>query len=454
MNLPTPPPDQKYFAPWERSFGKIVSAFESFIHHQTTTGKVLMGCALLALIIANSPLASWYHHVFEVPLRIGLGTLTLEKSLHHWINDGLMTLFFLLVGLEIKREVLVGELADPRRAALPIVAAVGGMVFPALLFYLINPEGLAARGWGVPMATDIAFAVGVLVLLGERIPRSLILFLVALAIADDLGAVLMIALFYTAEINFNALLAAALLLGILGAFNLSGVRHPLPYFSVGIVLWLAVLTSGVHATLAGVLLAFTLPTRPKYDPLRFAAHVHRLAGQMEVDSKRDPNVLTNEALRSTLQSLANGARLVQAPSQRIEGGLHLSVALLVIPVFALANAGIPIDLPALGTAFQSDVTWGVIAGLVLGKFIGISGAAWLALRFGVAELPHGTGIRHILGVAWLGGIGFTMSIFIAELAYVGQPQLLVYAKTGVLLASLLAGTIGFVWLWLATRRPF
>lgn len=410
-----------------------------------------MGCALLALIIANSPLASWYHHVFDVPFRIGLGALTLEKSLHHWINDGLMTLFFLLVGLEIKREVLVGELADPRRAALPIVAAIGGMAVPALLFYLINPEGLAARGWGVPMATDIAFAVGVLVLLGERIPRSLILFLVALAIADDLGAVLMIALFYTAEIDVNALLAAALLLGILGTLNLSGVRHPLPYFSVGIALWLAVLASGVHATLAGVLLAFMLPTRPKYDPLRFAAHVRRLVSQMETEANQDPNVLTNEALRTTVQSLADGARLVQAPSQRIEEGLHLWVALLVIPVFALANAGVPIDLAALGAAFQSDVTWGVLAGLVLGKFIGISAAAWLALRFGVAELPHGTQLRHILGVAWLGGIGFTMSIFIAELAYADQPQLLLYAKTGVLLASVIAGTAGYAWLRFVTR---
>ena len=411
-----------------------------------------MACALLALIIANSPLAAWYHHVFEVPFRIGFGALTLEKSLHHWINDGLMTLFFLLVGLEIKREVLVGELADPRRAALPIVAAIGGMVVPALLFYLINPQGPGARGWGVPMATDIAFAVGVLVLLGERIPRSLILFLVALAIADDLGAILMIALFYTAELNVNALLAAVLLLGVLATFNLSGIRHPLPYFSVGVLLWLAVLTSGVHATLAGVLLAFMLPTRPKYDPLRFAAHVRQLAGQMEAAGKQDPNVLTNEALRATLQSLAKDARLVQAPSQRIEEGLHLSVALLVIPIFALANAGIPVDFSALGAAFQSNVTWGVIFGLVLGKFAGISGAAWLALRSGIAELPHGTELRHILGVAWLGGIGFTMSIFIAELAYVGQPHLLVYAKTGVLLASLLAGTFGYVWLRLTTQR--
>jgi len=438
--------DKLIYAPWEKAFDKIVSPFEEFIHRETTSGLLLISCALLALVAANSALSGTYQHFIHAPIAIQIGGWVLEKSLQHWVNDGLMALFFFVVGLELKREILVGELAERSQAALPIVAAVGGMLAPALIYFAMNAHGEGVRGWGIPMATDIAFAIGVLVLLANRIPKALITFLVALAIVDDLGAVVIIAVFYTENIVVNALLLAVVLVGVLIALNFGGIRKPLPYFLIGILLWLALLNSGVHATLAGVLTAFTIPARPKYDPTLFSQHVRDLIGRFEASYRPGQSIMKNEEQQAIVQTLENGVHQVETPLQRLEHSMHLPVAFLVIPLFALINSGIPVDFTTLGETLAHPVTLGVLAGLVLGKFVGIAGASWLALKLGIGQLPAGTSFSQIAGVALLGGIGFTMSIFIADLAFVAQPEQLLMAKTGILAASLLAGVGGYLWL--------
>jgi NhaA family Na+:H+ antiporter len=439
------------WAPWERTFARILTPFEEFIRRETTSGLLLMAAALVALVLANSSLADAYKLVVNLPVGISFADWRLEMTLHHWVNDGLMALFFFVVGMELKREILVGELADLRQATLPIVAALGGILVPALIYALFNPEGGAARGWGIPMATDIAFAVGALVLLAARVPRALITFLVALAIVDDLGAVLTIAIFYTQDLAPQWLGAAAALLTLLVIFNLTGVRKILPYFLVAVLLWYALLESGVHATVAGVLGAFTVPARPKYDPRLFSTHMKDLLERFDASYRRGRDIMTNEELRAVVQTLDNGVVAVQAPLQRLEHIWHLPVAFLVIPVFALFNAGIPLELGSLAVTATHPVTLGVTAGLVLGKFIGITGASLLALKLGIARLPTATRFAQIAAVSLLAGIGFTMSIFIAELAFAGQPQNLLMAKTCVLAASLLSGIAGFAWLWLLGR---
>ena len=441
-----------YHAPWEKAFKKILTPFEEFVRRQTTSGLLLMATAVMALMIANSSLVEAYQHLLHMPIGVNVGSWTLELSLHHWVNDGLMALFFFVVGLELKREILVGELAQPRQAALPIVAAIGGMVVPAMLFLAFNPEGNAARGWGIPMATDIAFAIGALVLLASRVPKALITFLVALAIVDDLGAVVVIAVFYTSHLALDALAVAAMLLGVLVMFNLAGIRKVTPYFLVAMLFWYALLQSGVHATLAGVLGALTVPARPKYDPSLFSAHVKKLMARFDASHQKDKNIMTNDDLCMVVQKLQNDAQQVGTPLQRLEHAWHLPVAFLVIPIFALFNAGIPIEFGAIAATLSHPVTLGVALGLVLGKFIGISSACWLALKLGIGQLPADTSFNQIAGVSLLGGIGFTMAIFIAELGFSQQPELLLMAKTGVLAASLLAGISGFLWLWLAAKK--
>ncbi len=433
-------------APWEKSFDRILTPFEMFIHRQTTSGMLLMLMAVVALGLANSDYAGLYQKWINTPISINIGGWVLAKTLHHWVNDGLMALFFFVVGLELKREILVGELALPRQAALPIIAAIGGMVVPILIYLALNFSGDAIHGWGIPMATDIAFAIGVLVLLAHRVPKALITFLVALAIVDDLGAVVVIALFYTDQLVMQALAVAAVILALLVVFNLAGIRQPLPYFLLGILLWLALLKSGVHATLAGVLTAFTIPARPKYDPGRFSLHVKELMARFDKAHQPGKSIMTNVELRTVVQALENGVHKVGTPLQRLEHSMHMPVAFLVIPVFAFINAGIPIDFAQMQTTLTHPVTLGVMLGLVAGKFLGITGACWLALRFGIGQLPAQTRFSQIAGVALLAGIGFTMAIFIAELGFSGQPEQLLMAKTGILVASAIAGVSGFIWL--------
>ena len=441
----------EYHAPWEKSFERILTPFDEFIHRQTTSGLLLMGMAALALVLANGPLSSTYEHIIHNPISFNIGDWTLEMTLQHWINDGLMALFFFVVGLELKREILVGELTNLRNASLPIAAAIGGMVVPALIYLAINPDGDAALGWGVPMATDIAFAVGALALLASKVPKALITFLVALAIVDDLGAVMVIAVFYTDTIALIPLAAAGGLFVLLMVFNLSGIRKTMPYFIVALLLWYALLQSGVHATLAGILGALSVPSTPKYNPERFSEHVTGLMHRFEASNDPGKSIMTNDALRAVVKNLENGVHSVEAPLQRLEHAWHMPVAYLVIPVFALVNAGIPLEAGLLGETLIHPVMLGVSLGLVLGKFIGITGASWLVLKLGVAVLPKDTRFTQIAGVSLLGGIGFTMSIFIAQLGFEGNDELLLMAKTGILAASLLAGVAGFTWLYLVSK---
>jgi len=441
-----------FYSPWEKSFDKILTPFEEFIHQQTTSGLLLMSMAVVALILANGPLADDYTHIMHTLISLGIGSLKFEMTLHHLINDGVMALFFFVVGLELKREILVGELANLRNATLPIGAAIGGMVVPALIYLAFNPEGGASNGWGIPMATDIAFAIGALALLASRVPKALITFLVALAIVDDLGAVMVIAIFYTETIAFGPLMFAAGLLALLVMFNLSGIRKSLPYVIVGMFLWYALLLSGVHATLAGILTAFTIPAMPRYKPELFSASVKELMQRFDASHEPGKSIMTNDKLRAVVQTLENGVHSVEAPLQRLEHAWHMPVAYLVIPIFALANAGIPIKLDALGDTMSHPVMLGVTLGLVLGKFIGITGVSWLLLKFGVAVLPKDTRFTQIAGVSLLAGIGFTMSIFVAELGFAGHAEHLLMAKTGILAASIFTGIAGFVWLYMVSEK--
>ena len=425
---------------------RVLNTFQQFAHQQSSGGLVLLACTALALAWANSPWAASYVHLWETPVTVGAPGFGLTESLHHWINDGLMAVFFFLVGLEIKREMLVGELSSLRQAALPIAAAVGGMVVPAALYALVNAGGPGAPGWGIPMATDIAFALGVLALLGPRVPLALKVFLAALAIVDDIGAVLVIALFYTASISWLSLAVGVGVLAALATINRAGVRHPIPYALLGVVLWVAFLKSGIHATIAGVLLAMTIPARRRIAPQAFVATVHDNLAAFERACGPETSVMTNSALQEAVDRIEDACEGAQTPLMRLEHGLHGVVAFGIMPLFALANAGVRLVGGGLAESFVSPVTLGVIAGLVLGKPIGITLAAWLAVRSGAAILPGGVSWRLVVGVSLLGGIGFTMSLFIAGLAF-PDAATLDASKLGILAASLVAGLAG----WLVLR---
>jgi NhaA family Na+:H+ antiporter len=446
--------DQPHY-PLEALFGRILSPFEQFLRRTTAGGIVLVATTIVALGLATAVGADAIQRFTEQPFALSAASrFKIELSLQHWVNDGLMTLFFLLVGLELKREMLVGELASIRDAVLPVAAALGGMLVPALLYAAFNAGTPGASGWGIPMATDIAFAVGILVLLAWRIPKNLIIFLTALAIADDLGAVLVIALFYTADLQLRSLAAAVVLFAILLLFNRGGIRHPLPYWAVGVLLWVAAHDSGVHATLAGILLAAAIPARPAYTPAHFEGRVDELqaafrADRRDLQTPDDP--LSNERMAAIAQAMERSAVAVQSPLQRIEHGLTPWVTFVVIPVFALSNAGIDLLDVSWRNALSSNVTLGVMSGLVVGKFAGISLFSWAAVRSGIARLPSGVEWRHLLGAAWLAGIGFTMSLFIAQLAF-SAPGMVEEAKLGILFASAISAGIGLAWLYWAGSR--
>ena len=431
-------------APLEHAFGRLVTPFEEFIHRQSSSGVLLMVCAIIALIIANSGLQEEYKHLLHLPAGYSFGDWSLTMSFHHWINDGLMAIFFLLVGLELKREFLVGELAEIKHAVLPVMAALGGMIVPALIFAAFNGGTEAERGWGIPMATDIAFAVGCIALLGNRVPRAVVTFLVALAIVDDLGAILVIAIWYTEDVNTTALMAAIVVVVMMWLLKVAGVRKAPAYLFMGVLLWYALYRTGVHATLAGVITAMAIPARPKYDPVAFSTFVKDIIRSFDRCFRPGDKIIANDALRARVSALDSGVQMVQSPLQRMETRLHTPVGFIVVPIFALANAGIPIDSFTSSTAVFNPLTLGVICGLVFGKLIGIVGATWIGWRLGWGELPKFGTFHHIIGVALLGGIGFTMSIFIAELAFEGSEKMLIQAKAGILLASLIAGISGFL----------
>lgn len=425
---------------------RIVRPIVEFLHLETSGGIALIAASLAALLLANSPARDAYASWLHTPLTFALGRDALTQDLHFWVNDGLMAIFFLLVGLEIKREVVAGELASARAAALPIAAAVGGMALPAVLYYAVNRGGPGAPGWGISMATDIAFSLGVLALLGPRVPLALKVFLAALAIVDDLGAVLVIALFYSSQIHGEALLASGGILAVLLLFNLMGVRALWPYLLLGVPLWACVFASGIHATLAGVLLALTIPARTRVRPHDFAERVR--SALVGFDKPGVGAALSGEQI-GAVNEIERACQHVQMPLERIENALHPWVTFFIVPLFAFANAGIAVDASAF-SRLGEPIGIGIALGLILGKPLGIVGFSYLAVRLGAAELPAGVGWRQIVGVGVLGGIGFTMSLFIADLAF-GKSSNLEAAKFAILLASLVAGTTGYFLLKQAPR---
>jgi NhaA family Na+:H+ antiporter len=421
---------------------RLLRPIQEFIHTSAASGIVLMIATVVALIIANSPLAAAYDTLLHTEIGIFIGPFELRETVLHWVNDGFMAIFFFLIGLEIKREVRVGEFANPRAAILPIVAALGGVAIPALVYTILNAGGPGAAGWAIPMATDIAFALGILALLGSRIPFTLKIFLTAVAIVDDLIAVLVIALFYSSGLNVAALGFGGAVLGVLVLANMLGVRSILVYVGLGVLVWLGFLQSGVHATIAGVLVAFTVPARNRIDPQAFLDRITSLAHRFEHSSLAPTTMVIDEEQQSAVIELEEACEDVQAPLQKLEHSLHGWVQFVIVPIFALANAGVPLALGNL-TNGAPMVMLGIGFGLVVGKFVGLLGASYLAVKTGLAPLPEGVSWQQMRGVSFLAGIGFTMSLFIASLGF-GESALLEAAKLGILGASLIAGTLGFI----------
>ncbi len=388
--------------------------FKNFIKLEASAGIILFSAALVALVLDNSALSPYYQHILELPISIQFGTMGLSQHLLHWVNDGLMVVFFMVVGLEIKREMIEGELNSPSKVILPAAAALGGMIVPALVFTLLNfGNTYAMRGWAIPTATDIAFSLGILSLLGSRVPISLKIFLTALAIFDDLGAIVVIAIFYTSDLSFLSLGLALFFVLVLFAMNRLGVKSQLPYFFVGAILWLCVLQSGVHATLAGVALAFALPLRDKSKPLD------------------------------------------APPYNGLVEHLHPWIAYFVLPLFALANAGVSFgDVPpGLGNIF-SPVMLGVGLGLLLGKLVGVFATTFLAVKLGLAKMPTNATWPQLFGIALVCGVGFTMSFFVGTLAYPGDTAepYAAWVRLGVIFGSLTAGMLGYIVLRLTTKK--
>jgi NhaA family Na+:H+ antiporter len=431
---------------------QVRNLFNRFTRLQASGGILLVITTILALFLANSNLSTTYFDFWKTDFSITFGEIGLTKYLLKWVNDGLMALFFFVVGLEIKREITVGELNTPRKAALPLMAAIGGMAFPALIYVVLNASAASLKGWAIPMATDIAFMLGLLALLGRRIPLSLRVFFTALAIVDDLGAVLVIALFYTSDILWTALGVAGLIMLVLIALNWVGVRNPLPYALLGIGLWLAFIQSGVHATIAGVLLAFTIPSQTRVQAQAFMAQCIAVLGGVEGDDLAvgSTEVEMSDRRQAAAYTLEAIAERMQSPAQRLEHSLTPWATYLVLPIFALANAGVAITTN-LGVLFSDPLALGIILGLVFGKSLGITLFTWLAIKLGIAELPSRVGWPQLFSATWLAGIGFTMALFITNSAFI-DPGQVATAKLAILIASLISGIIGFGLLIVTSRE--
>lgn len=433
---------------------KPLNAFNisRFISEEAYGGIILIFATIAALIWANSSFYDSYHHLWH-ELKVGFvwGEINMVGSLHHWINDGLMALFFFIIGLEIKREIMGGELSSMKKASLPLAAAIGGMLIPAAIYALVAikyPEYI--NGWGIPMATDIAFALGLLALLGKRVNINLKIFLTALAIADDLGAVMVIAIFYTDSIDFNELYTAAFFLGVLVIANFVGVRRTVFYALVGFIgVWIAFVFSGVHATIAGVTIALTIPARTKINENDYINKLSKYLEKFKKEKPNDSSLLTKEQVHliSEIEDLNEKAH---TPLQKLEHALHPVSTYFILPVFALSNAGVHIEGSVIEMLIH-PISLGIIAGLVLGKFIGISFMSRLMVWLKISKLPEGVTWKQIYGVAFLAGIGFTMSMFISDLAF-KEEEYKQIAKVGIMAASLISATIGMIWLSRGTSK--
>lgn len=427
----------------KRPIDSIIYPVQRFMRQQKAGGIVLGVSVIIALFLANSSWSDAYFAFFDYKLGFKFDNQTfLEYSIHHWINDGLMAIFFFVVGLELKREIIAGELSNPRKALLPISAAIGGMIMPALFYWLLNPVGEASSGWGIPMATDIAFALGVLYLLGDRIPLCLKVFLTALAIVDDLGAVLVIAFFYTSEIYVQNLFIGFGCVAIMYLGNRLGIRNIFFYMILGVVgVWTAFLLSGVHSTIAAVLAAFTIPADVEINENEYVSKIKKSIDRFnEIDPNGKPT-LSDKQL-ALLERIKEDTRLATPPLQRLELAMHKFVIFLVIPIFALANAGVSFKDLDISLLFSNNIAIGVAVGLFLGKMIGITLTSVILVKLRISPFPEGMNYRNLFGVSLLASIGFTMSLFIASLAFT-DPTFMMQAKIGIFTASIVGGIAGF-----------
>jgi len=420
--------------------------FNRFFRSEVSGSVVLMACTIVALAWANSPWSQNYADFTHIEVGFSWGGTSLSLSLQHWINDALMAIFFFVIGLEVKREILIGELSTLRKAALPVSAAVGGMLIPAGIYFAINAGGPAAQGWGIPMATDIAFALGLLALFGSRAPIGLKVFLTALAIADDIGAVLVIAFFYTASLKFGALAVAGIFMLLIAGARAVGIRRSGIYLILAIGVWLSVLTSGIHATVAGILIAMLVPIRAKIEPEEFMKRARNRLTELESTNLTHDSMMDDKSQLHALDDIHQVTGDMIPPGIALEHHLHPVQSFLILPLFALFNAGVVLGGGSLGQT-TDPVGLGIVLGLVLGKQIGVVGFSWISIKCGWADLPDGVRWPHIWGVSCLAGIGFTMSLFITELAF-DDPSQIGKAKLGILVASLIAGILGY---WILRR---
>jgi len=430
----------------------IIKPFNQFQKKEASSSIILIGAAVVALLWANSPFSITYQHFWETPLRVSLGRWAVELSLREWINEALMCVFFFTVGLEIKREILVGELSSFRKAILPVTAAAGGMLVPALIYYGFNHGMPTSSGWGIPMATDIAFALGVLYVLGKRVPPAVKVFLSALAIADDIGAVFIIALFYTKGLVVSKLLFSAGIILTIAIASYFWIRSTIFYATMAVLLWLSILGSGIHPTVAGILVAMFIPAKGRINTDRFLSQLEQYLEtfRCSLDGCGD-SILVNEQHLNAVQSIELACHHVETPLQRLEHALHPWVAYLIVPLFALANAGVNLTSVKISAIATSSVALGVFFGLLIGKPIGITLFTIIAVRAGISELPSNVRYRHIVGVSIIAAIGFTMSLFITMLSFEDKHYINT-AKLAVFVASVMAGLAGIVWLYLATKE--
>ncbi len=422
----------------------FATSYEKFFQYEASAGILLIFVTIIALIVSNSPYAEAYFSLWNIHLTIGFENFRLDKPLILWINDGLMAIFFFLVGLEIKREILIGELSQWNQAVLPIGAAIGGMLLPALFFFMIEKEALS--GWAIPMATDIAFSLGIIKLLGNRVPVSLKIFLTAFAIIDDIGAVIVIAIFYSSNVNLILLGISLIVFLLLIFLNLLNITIITPYIVFGILLWLLFLKAGIHPTIAAVILAFTIPAKPKVEINQFVDILDNAKQKFQINNQREKEILLTKQQYDILENLNTSLEFIQSPIQKLEHRLHSFVSYFIMPVFAFANAGVMIRPDTFG-----DLSISIATSLVLGKFIGVILGTYLFLYLFKASLPSNSNFKQIVGVGFLAGVGFTMSLFINNLSYTNNIYL-DQARLGVLLGSFISGTLGYIVLFLSSKE--
>ena len=424
---------------------EILHIFNTFFHNESTGGILLLICAVIAVTLASIPGGEWFDRLWETSASIGIGDFSIEMTLRYWINDALMAIFFFVVGLEIKREMLVGQLSSIKRSALPIVAALGGMLVPAGIYWACNaghPESV--QGWGIPMATDIAFAIGILSLLGDRIPPSLKVFLTALAIVDDIGAIIVLAVFYPAHaLHLEFLAYAGIILAVLAAFNALKLKNKYLYIIPGIVMWYFTYRSGIHATIAGVLLAMVIPSKGSINEIRFQSRISLLLEKFKITSNRKTNVLTIPEQQHIIHSMSTELKSVDPLLHRFESKLHPIVTFIIMPLFALANAGVALDFSSISSGGLSPVTLGIVLGLLIGKPAGIFIFSFISIKMKLAARPTGVTWTQMASISILGGIGFTMSIFINNLAF-SSGSLIDIGKISILIASASAALLGLL----------